>query len=342
MYIVYATYNIAGISGGHRVITEHVNRLINLGHRVEIWNLEGTPTPYFESNVSVHEYDLQKLDMPDVLVMTDPIFLQNVFECRKKRNTYLLLQHDTEWVDEISGYGVSRSIFSDYATFFNDNTCTILVVSEWLGSVMREKYGIDSTVIENGVNEKLFYPTVPALQFDDPIILLFYDAQNWKGFETLIDAVYKAQDMVPNLKIVVIGPYYFHFPATDFPVSYLLPMLFINKPKQSELASIYASARVFISASWKEGFGLPSLEAMACGVPVVTTDAGGNMDYVRDGYNALVVEQKNADDIAMNIQRIIDDSNLHKLLRTNGLRTAKKFNWDTSISKLEAIFKTAY
>ena len=341
MHIVYATYDITGISGGHRVIIEHVNRLAALGHKVEIWNYKGTAESYFASKVPIVAYSSGDPRVADVVVMTDPVFLGAVLRLRKKQKTYLLLQHDTEWIDEVTGYATERSIFTEYDGQFADGSCPILAVSHWLEATLRQKYNVRSIVIENGIDDALFYPAIPALQFDDPIALLFYDAQAWKGFDTAIDALHRAQAMTPNLKVVVVGPYFFHFPKTELPVSFRLPMVFINKPKQSELAAIYSSATVFVGTSVKEGFGLPGLEAMACGVPVVTTDAGGNMDYAKDGYNALIVPPGKSDEIARNIKRIIDEPKLRERLKVNGRKTAEKFSWDASIRKLEQTFMGA-
>ena len=76
-------------------------------------------------------------------------------------------------------------------------------------------------------------------------------------------------------------------------------------------------ANVFVYASWYEGFGLPPLEAMACGVPVVTTDCGGVLEYAIDGYNSLVTPIRDPTALAQAIQRLLSDRHLAAQLIQN-------------------------
>ena len=103
---------------------------------------------------------------------------------------------------------------------------------------------------------------------------------------------------------------------------------------QGDLSWQYSRGGVFVSASSQEGFNLPCLEAMACGVPVVCTDDGGSSEYVIDGENALVVDSDDAADIRTAIDRVLEDEALAARLVEAGLATAARRDWDQVTAKL--------
>jgi len=106
------------------------------------------------------------------------------------------------------------------------------------------------------------------------------------------------------------------------------------------LAKLYSSADLFIFTSYRESFGLPPLEAMACGTAVVTTDCGGVRDYVIDGYNALVVPPGNLEAVAEASLKVLRDEKLRERLVRNGIETAKQYTWDKVVDKFEEAIKS--
>jgi len=107
----------------------------------------------------------------------------------------------------------------------------------------------------------------------------------------------------------------------------LLKLVDLHLP-QGSLATGICSGKVFVSGAWHEGFNMPPLEAMACGVPVVMTDDGGSRDYAVDGHNALVVPVKDAKAMRRGIERVMQDQELRTRLVHQGLRTAFEYHWD--------------
>ena len=106
---------------------------------------------------------------------------------------------------------------------------------------------------------------------------------------------------------------------------------------QGELGREYAAAEVFVVGSWFEGFCQPGLEALACGVPLVTTDNGGCLEYAIDGETALVVPPRDPVAMAQAIGRLLDDPVLAATLRANGLElVAQRFDWDTRAAEFGA------
>lgn len=340
MYIAYLVNNASDLTGGLRVIIEHVNNLKLLGNDVEIWDHSGATETYFESDVTVKPLDASALNTPDVVVMTDLIFLPNVMQNRSKPATYLLVQHDNEWVSEVSGSPTYSSLIGTHADYFRAGKCTILVVSPWLKSIVRERYGLDSVLVMNGVDRALFRPVRPLVRYTKPSVLLFYDPQPWKGFYEAVLAIAELRKHIPDLEVLLIGKYLLDVPkAEGVAFAFPFPIAFFNRPSQQSLAQIISSADIHLSTSWREGFGLPGLESMACGVPVVTSNSCGNAAYAIHDKTALVVREPSPQTYAESALRLLMDAGLHKRIRDAGLKKSKEFNWPKSVKTLEKLMR---
>jgi glycosyltransferase involved in cell wall biosynthesis len=100
------------------------------------------------------------------------------------------------------------------------------------------------------------------------------------------------------------------------------------------LAALYRMATVFAFPSLYEGFGLPPLEAMACGTPVVTSRLSSLPEVVGDG--ALLVDPYSEDEIAHGIARLLDDQDLRARLVERGLERAASYSWERSVREIHS------
>lgn len=107
---------------------------------------------------------------------------------------------------------------------------------------------------------------------------------------------------------------------------------------QEQLARLYNTADVFVSAEYGAGWSNTSAEAMACGVPLVCTD-NGTQDFAIDGETALIVPTGDAPAIAAAVKRLHEDEALRKRLAENGLRKIQEFTWPRLCDKFEALFR---
>lgn len=103
------------------------------------------------------------------------------------------------------------------------------------------------------------------------------------------------------------------------------------------LAVLYSMARTLAYPSLYEGFGLPCLEAMSCGTPVITSDGSSLPELVGDC--GLIVEPASVDSIADALNRICTDADCHKMLSERGLRRARSFSWLTTARKTVEVYK---
>lgn len=342
MRIAYLTTGIDQIAGGARVIFEQVNRLFDRGHKIEVWCTGDTQNSYFPCKAPIYPLKDIRLLNHDVLVIADPGFLPQVFSSdttHSAQKICFLVQHDNELISQIEGAPTYANLLNDFKSYFLDSRHKIIVVSAWLQSVIKEKYQLPSLLARNGVNKELFYPATPLIHLDGSVVLFFYDPQVWKGVADAVHAVNIVRQHIPDLKIIMIGRYLPSTPVVQGKSwSFPFPVIYFNRPDQNELVKIYALADVFVSSSWYEGFGLPGLEAMACGVPVVTTDSGGVREYAIPEETAIVVPPKNPEALAEGILRVLSDEKLRQKLIKNGLEKAKEFDWGKSIDILEKVF----
>ncbi len=103
-------------------------------------------------------------------------------------------------------------------------------------------------------------------------------------------------------------------------------VIFAGYIPESELPLIYNAADLFVFPSLYEGFGLPPLEAMACGVPVVTSNVSSLPEVVGDA--AILVDPYNIQAIAEAIEQVLENNNLREKMIEKGFNQAKKFSWE--------------
>jgi glycosyltransferase involved in cell wall biosynthesis len=114
-------------------------------------------------------------------------------------------------------------------------------------------------------------------------------------------------------------------------------VLFLGYVADEDTASLMSGALAFVYPSLYEGFGLPPLEAMACGVPVLTSNRASLPEVVGDA--AITVDPLNIDEMAAALERLCTDKKLRKELSLRGLEQAKKFSWETAVLKTMKLYE---
>jgi glycosyltransferase involved in cell wall biosynthesis len=97
---------------------------------------------------------------------------------------------------------------------------------------------------------------------------------------------------------------------------------------EEDLIALYSAATLFIFPSWHEGFGLPALEAMQCGAPVIGSNCSSLPEVI--GWREAMFDPRSQEEIASVLERGLADEEFREQLRTNGERQRKKFSWDKS------------
>jgi glycosyltransferase involved in cell wall biosynthesis len=150
-----------------------------------------------------------------------------------------------------------------------------------------------------------------------------------KNRSTLLRALRRLRDEGRDLQLAIAGQRGWGDEAMEGELSRLglrAHVRFTGYVPETDLPALYSAASVFVFPSLHEGFGLPALEALACGTPVVTSNRSALPEVVGDA--ALVVDPEDSDAISAAITRLLDEPDLSLLLRQAGLERAATFTWE--------------
>ncbi len=161
-----------------------------------------------------------------------------------------------------------------------------------------------------------------------------------KNVERLIDAFHLVRHRgLDHLKLIVIGDELTKYTALRRAVhrhNLHKYVRFLGYMPEDTLAVMYRLAAVFVFPSLYEGFGLPPLEAMASGTPVVTSNVSSMPEVAGDA--ALLVNPLDTEAIADGIERVLSDRTLNADLRRRGLARARQFSWEASVKRVHEIY----
>jgi glycosyltransferase involved in cell wall biosynthesis len=110
----------------------------------------------------------------------------------------------------------------------------------------------------------------------------------------------------------------------------------VDFPPNADVPALYHGADAFVFLSLYEGFGLPPLEAMACGIPVVASRAASLPEVVGDA--GILVDPTDEEAIGEALTRVLNDAGLRQALRARGLRQAARFNWAEAARAVQTLF----
>jgi glycosyltransferase involved in cell wall biosynthesis len=180
-------------------------------------------------------------------------------------------------------------------------------------------------------------------QLHDEFVLYAGNVKPHKNLERLIEAFHLVrQHGLDHLKLVLIGDEISKYAALRRAVhSHQLHkyVRFLGYLPEETLAVMYRLAGVFVFPSLYEGFGLPPLEAMASGTPVVTSNVSSLPEVAGDA--AILVDPYQPESIAEGIRRVLCDESLRRELRVKGLARARQFSWETSVRRVREIYDEA-
>jgi glycosyltransferase involved in cell wall biosynthesis len=180
-------------------------------------------------------------------------------------------------------------------------------------------------------------------ELDGPYILAVGTIEPRKNLPRLIDAFarFRSRSEAPHRLVIAGGRGWlsdetFRRAAQS---SFSSDIRFLGKFPDEDLPALYAGADVFVYPSLYEGFGLPVLEAMACGVPVVCSDTSSLPEFA-DGA-AQLIPPEDTDAIASAVEAVCTDDELRQSLRTRGTARAAEYTWERSARRLLDVYERA-
>ena len=112
-------------------------------------------------------------------------------------------------------------------------------------------------------------------------------------------------------------------------------MTFTSNVPDADLVSIYNLAKAFVYPSFYEGFGLAIAEAMACGVPVISSKISSIPEVVGDA--GILINPYDVEELKRSIRRVIGDADLRKDMREKGLEKVKEYSWKNYAKQFSAL-----
>lgn len=203
-----------------------------------------------------------------------------------------------------------------------------MAVASYLGEVIEKTCGQSiMAVIPDGVDINEYYPSVPEDQRNG--VGTIFGIGYHKDPATILDVLKKLRQKCAETPQRVFSV---HRRPNDIPRG-----IYNRLPSMETARDIYSSSLVWVLASYSEGFGIPILEAMACGCAVVATDCGGPRDIIKDGENGFLVEVGNVEQIVDRVKVLLENEELRQQFVEKSRETVSKFSWDSSVDKLEEV-----
>ncbi|MBX7540902.1 glycosyltransferase family 4 protein [Qipengyuania sphaerica] len=344
--ILNARFTNQALTGVQRVCYELGGRLMKLRGNVEAM-APAAPLPDYDIPITVkplstkapgHLWEqtiLRKAaGQADLLVNlnnTGPLGLRRQIVMIHDVN-YLLGPDGYSWAFR-SGYRVAQSILT--------KTATICTVSHWSADEIAKAFSIDSAdieVIHNAADHLLDIASdqgaVARFGLSErPYALCVGSANPNKNFSAVVEAYAGIEN--PDFDLAIVGGSASGVFRSEATAAEIPGVRRLGRVSDEELRALMENAAVFVMPSFLEGFGLPPLEAMALGTPVVTSSASALPEVCGDA--ALYFDPLQPGEIAKAMCKVIEDRALADQLTALGLDRARQFSWEASARKLSAL-----
>jgi glycosyltransferase involved in cell wall biosynthesis len=240
----------------------------------------------------------------------------------------------------------SAEIQRDYPSLVRSHAARadrIIVVSRFVAGEVQRELGISADRISVCPNGSPDWKTSPANVGAGGYLLFVGTIEPRKNIAGMLDAYARLRARRANVpRLVVAG--HTEPDAAEW----------LNRIRQPPLAghveyrgyvsadareALYKGAQVFVMPSFDEGFGIPALEAMAAGVPVVVSNRGALPEVVGDA--GLLIDPEDAESIAAAVERLLTDSDLRAACARRGLDRARQFTWAQTARDVRRAYEDA-
>jgi glycosyltransferase involved in cell wall biosynthesis len=161
-----------------------------------------------------------------------------------------------------------------------------------------------------------------------------------KGVKYLIEAINTLKDTELNLKLLIVG-----YGEDNQKLRLLVKnleledhVIFTGKISNERIPDYLAASDIFVLPSLSEGFPVVLLEAMASGLPIITTNVRGLSEIIEDGTNGFLVHPKNSNEIVDRITLILNNKKIVNMMYVENKKKAESYNWNDIVRRLEEIY----
>jgi len=214
----------------------------------------------------------------------------------------------------------------------------VIAVSEMTRQDIIERYNVDPSrvsTIYNGVDGWFYEPDQAAVDraiehfgLRRPYFIIVGTVEPRKNHLALLHAFAQLYEKRKDVSLAIVGsPGWLSEPiiAEIEKSAMSMPVRYLRFVDDTWIPALYAGSVALVAPSWYEGFGLPVLEAMACGAAVITSDRGSLPEVA--GGNAILVPPGDIEELSASMERLLDDSALRAELVRIGREHAASFSW---------------
>jgi glycosyltransferase involved in cell wall biosynthesis len=206
----------------------------------------------------------------------------------------------------------------------------VFTPSEYVRKKVLKRFGIrDVTVTPNGVDHNIFHTDAKQKNFDVPecYVLFVGSLEPRKNLDLLLLTWNEIKDEFKDFWLMIVGVSGTVFKAMNYSQE-TERVHFLGYVDDETLAGLYANATAFVLPSQDEGFGLPALEAMASGTPVIVSDGGALPEVVDEA--GMIFCLSHPEGFRNTLKECLSNAHLRSELREKGLKRAKQFSWQTT------------
>lgn len=323
----------APLFGGVKVVLQQANLMARRGHRVTVV-CPGDPPDWFPLEAELlRPPGLDPADLPDADVTVASYWTTLPRALAAARGEVV---HYCQGFEGIYTHNRSEHAAIDEAY---RSPVPAMVVAPHLARLLAERFGRPARVVpqplEPCFRPPLFFPWRRRRPRRRPRVLVTSPFEiDWKGVRTALEAVAELRRRDVELTLVRLS----QWPLSPEERALVAPDEFHEHLAPREVPHLVRGCDLLLAPSWEqEGFGLPVLEAMACGVPVVASDVSCFRDWT-DGA-ARLVPFDDARAFAAAAREILDDPGLWRQMRRRGRRVARGFGEDPSAAVAEDVLR---
>lgn len=301
--------------------------------------IDNSPLFYYRAQKNIPVYDLYHLTNQNI----------SFFDVHPKIITCHDIIHDV--------YPVSKMHLLISKWMYNGlkDAAHIITDSDATAFDLQQKYNIPKdkmTTVHLGIDHDLFKPDNDTssiysrynLSSDNEYIFHISSEQPRKNVDAIIKAFYRLKKQNPNKNLVLLKAGRAQYKKDRGRLTKLIKSLnlqndikFLDKVSNEDLVKLYSISKVFVFPSFYEGFGLPVVEAMACGTPVIASCVSSLPEVVGDA--GMAVNPSSNKQIADAISKLITDEDLRRSYIKKGFVQASKFTWNKCANSTSKIYK---